>query len=205
LKENSSPQALHPIEPSTSKVFTPPKQGDVITSLLTNNTYTIGQVIGEGNFGIVYSCTDDWNNELAVKILKPSGSYEKIRLAAEAEFQKLVHLRHPNITYIYDAFEYCDTFYIVTERCLFSLAELFKWPEFKSPLWVLPIARNLLQAVHFLHINQIVHQDIHTGNVFTRFAKDELADDSSATQFRLADLGIAKLFHGSSPRKMSQS
>lgn len=31
------------------KTFVPPAPGDVITSLLTRNTYTIGTVIGEGH------------------------------------------------------------------------------------------------------------------------------------------------------------
>src|ERR1035441_4996311 len=92
------------------KKFVPPAPGEIITSFLTGNTYVIGTVIGEGHFGVVYSCTDNWNNELAVKVLKPLGMpYEKIKAAAEAEFVKLVALRHPSITYIYDAFEFRDT------------------------------------------------------------------------------------------------
>ena len=42
----------------------PPTPGEVITSLATNNTYTIGEKIGEGNFGVVYSCEDVWGNQL---------------------------------------------------------------------------------------------------------------------------------------------
>lgn len=188
----ASPTAL-PLPPA--KQFVPPAAGEVITSLLTNNTYIIGPVIGEGNFGVVYSCTDTWRNDLAVKVLKPRGMpYDKIRASAEAEFAKLVALRHPNITYIYDAFEYRDTFYIVTERCLGPVADLFAMDGFAGLSWVMPIARNLLQAIHFLHINNLVHQDIHPGNVFTTFVKDEMPTEAKAIQFKLADLGVAKLF-----------
>ncbi len=180
---------------AVAKKFVPPAPGEVITSLLTRNTYTIGTVIGEGNFGLVYSCTDTWNNELAVKVLKPRDMpYDKIKAAAEAEFVKLVTLRHPSITYIYDAFEYRDTFYIVTERCLGPVAELFTMQNLNGLAWVMPIARSLLQAVHFLHINNLVHQDIHPGNVFTTFVKDEMPTEAKAIQFKLADLGVAKLF-----------
>lgn len=178
------------------KTFVPPAEGEIITSLRTGNTYTIGYKIGEGNFGIVYACTDVWDNELAVKVLKPVGkTYEKVQAAAEAEFIKLVALRHPNITYIYDAFEFRDTFYIITERCLGPVSDLFKLPNFNGLAWVMPIARCLLQAIHFLHINTIAHQDIHPGNVFTTFIKDEMPTDAKAIQFKLADLGVAKLFH----------
>jgi serine/threonine protein kinase len=48
--------------------------------------------------------------------------------------------------------------------------------------------------VHFLHINNLVHQDIHSGNVFTTFVKNEMPSDAKAIQFKLADLGVAKLF-----------
>jgi serine/threonine protein kinase len=94
-----------------------PTSGEVITSEATGNTYTMGEKIGEGNFGVVYSCVDVWNNNLAVKVLKPLGPYEKVKAAAEAELGKLLFLRHPHITYVFDAFEYRATFYIVTERC----------------------------------------------------------------------------------------
>ncbi|MBI3736190.1 serine/threonine-protein kinase [Candidatus Sumerlaeota bacterium] len=180
----------------TPKAYFPPAPGEVITSLLTRNTYTIGQIIGEGHFGVVYSCTDAWDNDLAVKVLKPRGKpYAGIKAAAEAEFGKLVALRHPSITYVYDAFEYRDTFYIVTERCLGPVSGLFALNDFKGSLWIKPIARSLLQAVHFLHINGVVHQDIHSGNVFTTFVKDEMPTDAKAIQFKLADFGVAKVFH----------
>ena len=66
--------------------FTPPNVGELITSSDTGNTYTIGPALGEGSFGYVYECTDSWDNELAVKILKPRGTYEEIREKAVAEF-----------------------------------------------------------------------------------------------------------------------
>jgi len=190
-----------PVDPENpEKRFVPPQPGEVITSLLTRNTYTIGTKIGEGNFGVVHSCTDVWENNLAVKILKPRGlPYEKVKAAAEAEFLKLVVLRHPNITYIYDAFEYRDTFYIITELCHCTVSDLFtRIPDFKGEVWVMPIARSLLQAIEFVHLQKLVHQDIHAKNVFTTFAKDEMAKPAGhlqAIQFRLADLGIAKLHH----------
>jgi hypothetical protein len=34
---------------------------------------------------VVYACVDDWNNELAAKVLKPSGSYEAVQESAQQE------------------------------------------------------------------------------------------------------------------------
>jgi serine/threonine-protein kinase len=64
-------------------------------------------------------------NHLAAKVLKPIGSYEKVKAAAEAEFIKLLQLRNPYSTSVYDAFEYLDTFYIITERCHSPVTDLF--------------------------------------------------------------------------------
>ncbi|MFZ2171724.1 MAG: protein kinase family protein [Methylococcaceae bacterium] len=177
-----------------TKHATQPTIGEVITSLATGNSYTIGNKIGEGNFGIVYSCKDVWENDLAVKVLKPIETYEKIKESAEGEFIKLLQLRNPYITFVYDAFEYRDTFYIITELCHSPITNLFTIENFNGQIWLMGIARGLLQAVHYLHINNFAHQDIHPGNVFATFVKDELnPDNPKVLQFKLGDLGIAKL------------
>ena len=164
-------------------------------SLATGNSYTMGEKIGEGFFGVVYSCLDIWGNDLAAKVLKPIGTYEKVRSSAEAELRKLALLRHPHVTYVYDAFEFRDTFYIVTERCYCPLTQLFSLNPFNGLAWLIPIARCVLQAVHYLHLNQHAHQDIHLGNVFAAFAKDKMRPtEPGAIQFKLGDFGVAKLF-----------
>lgn len=183
--------------PETSERYVVhPSPGESITSLLTGNTYTIGEKIGEGFYGVVYAYKDVWENDLAAKVLKPIGTYEKVKTAAEGEFQKLFKLRNPYITYIYDAFEFRDTFYIITEYCHSPLTHIFSLEDFNGLIWLRPVARCLLQAVHYLHIHNYVHQDIHPGNVFASFVKDELLPDSiKAIQFKLGDLGIAKLLN----------
>jgi eukaryotic-like serine/threonine-protein kinase len=174
---------------------TPPSEGEVITSIATGNSYTMGLKIGEGNFGLVYGCVDGWNNDLAAKVMKPLAPYERVKAAAEAEIGKLIILRHPYITYVFDAFEYRDTFYIITERCYCPLTELLSMEGFNGLSRISAIARCLLQAVHYIHNNQYVHQDIHLGNVFAAFAKNEMdTTDPGAIHFKLGDLGVAKLF-----------
>ena len=43
-------------------------------------------------------------------------------------------LRHPYITYVYDAFGYRDTFYIITERCYCPVSGLFTLEGFRGPM-----------------------------------------------------------------------
>src|SRR6185503_4824106 len=159
--EPTPPPAENPAPaPPAEKGVIPPEVGEQITSSRTQNTYTMGAKIGEGAFSIVYACTDFWDNEVAAKVLKPQGTYEHVQAAAVDEFGKLLLLRHPYITFVHDAFEFRDTFYIVTERCAGSLNDLlFPMAGLIGQVWVMPIARCLLQAVHYLHINDYVHQD----------------------------------------------
>ena len=173
--------------------FTSPTEGELITSDATGNTYRIGSVIGEGNFGVVYECTDTWENDLAVKILKPRGTYEQVRNSANAELQRLRTLRHPNVTYVYDGFEFRHTFYIVFERCWQPISQFIQRENFQGHLWLKAMARQLLQAVHFLHCNDYVHQDIHGGNVFVAAIRDDMAPNEMIFSFMLGDLGITKM------------
>jgi serine/threonine protein kinase len=173
-----------------------PSVGEKITSLMTGNTYTLGSSIGEGGFGIVYSGYDAWGNDLAIKVLKPIGTYENVRKNAEDEFNKLLQLRHPNITFVHDAFEYRKTFYIVTERCHSPISKIFELDNFSGISWLMPMARQILQGLHYLHLNNYVHQDIHEGNIFTTFVRDEMIPNKDQViQFKLGDLGVTKLIN----------
>ena len=86
MSESALP-AQQPVElPPNSSVaerpanwVTPPNPGEIITSEATGNSYTMGTKIGEGHFGLVYNCVDVWNNNLAAKVMKPLGPYEKVK------------------------------------------------------------------------------------------------------------------------------
>lgn len=168
--------------------------GQVITSFKTGNTYTIGSPIGEGNFGWVYNCTDMWDNDLAAKVLKPNFDYQTVKDRATKEFQTLFVVRHPYVTYVHDAFEFEGRCYIITERYFRPVFALFEMNRFDGSLWIKPIARCLLQAVHFIHLTGLAHKDIHGGNVFTNFQRDAVVPDQhEIMNFKLGDLCIANV------------
>jgi eukaryotic-like serine/threonine-protein kinase len=180
---------------AAQKGIVAPTPGEVITSEATGTTYTMGPFIGEGFFGIVFECTDGWENDLAAKIFKPTKPYEALKEAALTELRRLLDLRHPHITYVYDAFEYRGTFYIVTERCYCPLTLLFELVPYDGYRWIMPVARCLLQAVQYLHTNKCAHQDIHLGNVFAALTRNEMnPKEPTGIQFKLGDLGVSKLF-----------
>jgi serine/threonine protein kinase len=152
----------------------------------------------------VYGCTDIWGNALVAKVLKPrSGSTSTIEQAAIEELNKLLHVRHPNITHVYDAFTSNGAYYIISERCDKTLASMMRGPDFHGRTWFRAIARCLLQAVHFAHVQQLVHCDIHAGNVLMRVIPDELLPHQhNAMTFKLGDFGLARLFGSMAPGGM---
>ena len=167
-----------------------------------NKSYHIGQPIGRGYFGSVYECWDDWNNELVAKVLLPNTvqSPEVQRASWLDELHKLVTLRHPRITYLYDAFEFQGSFYLIIERCSSTLASIISAvgdqpsPVAMGKLLIPYIARDVLQALYYMHSAGYVHKDIHAGNVFIKHERDTMVPDKEPVwSFKVGDLGISRL------------
>ncbi len=157
----------------------------------SNGVYFMGEYIAGGSYGDVYECTDEWANPLVAKVLKPAGSFEEVRRQWESEVSNLSRMRHPNITYIYDAFFHDNAFYIIVEKCLYSLDRVL--PRIDES-WLPHIARDLLQALSFIHRHGHVHKDVHPGNVFVSLTSDVMDDDRGPrVSFKLGDLGITRV------------
>lgn len=178
-----------------------PKPGDTITCR-DGNAYHIGDKIGEGNYSIVYAAVDDWDNELAAKILKPGGQvFDAVMASFEKEKESLLRFRHPAVTHIYNAFSCENLFYLITERCAYTIKDLIRQGDFNGIGWIKPMARSILQAVGEIHKLGYVHRDIHLGNVFTSILRNVYAPDSgdSVIRFKLGDFGISRLAKDISP------
>lgn len=187
--DNSATQPL--VQPPHQ--FTPPKQGEVI--ICNNINYYIGNQIGQGAFGAVFECTDDWSNRLVAKVVLPQNrSYEQVREEWLHEFQNLVQLRHPNITFIHQAFEYRDTFYLVVERCDMMLEQLITGPGMKGDIWLPYVARDILHALDYIHNHGYVHKDLHPRNIFVSHHYDFMVPTKPPVwSFKIGDLGISRL------------
>jgi len=180
-----------PVANLPARVFRPPQEG--LRIQVQDRIYTIGRLLWNGSFGAVYECTDEWGNSLVAKVIMPCDrAYDEVRAAWEGEYSTLYQLRHPNITYIHDCFEFQDTFYLVLERSENSFSELLNESWFDGEIWFLPLAKNLLSALHFIHRYGYVHKDIHPGNVFVHRVQDQLCPENFAFIFKIGDLGIAR-------------
>jgi serine/threonine-protein kinase len=183
------------IQRTVPRKFVPPSDGDVIE--YDDIQYFIGEKIGHGAFGDVFDCRDEWGNELVAKVLLPRNqSYETIRENWLHEFQNLQQLRHPQITFIHQAFECQDTFYLIVEKCEFTLKDLVSNTSDSTDgeLWLPYVSRDILNGLHYIHDHGYVHKDLHPGNVFVSLQRDPmLPDQEPVLRFKIGDLGISRL------------
>lgn len=175
------------------KQFVPPQKGEQI--FCEGTYYYIGNFIAQGGFGAVYECTDDWGNSLVAKIILPqSKPYEQVKDEWLSELKNLILLRHPNVTFMHQAFEYRDTFYLIVEHCFSSLTSLINSPKTNGNLWLPYIARDILHGLDFIHRQGYVHKDMHPGNIFISQHFDFMVPTKHPVwSFKIGDLGISRL------------
>jgi serine/threonine protein kinase len=164
-----------------------PQPGTTLSS--ARGSYVVRAVIGAGEFGAVYECIGPFDQVYAVKMMRPANRpYAEVQAEWALEVQRLMSLRHPNVVYIHDAFEQNNLFYLALERCDHALTVMLGTPMQEG--LVLELARQLLAAVQFLHDNDIVHDDLHPGNVLITHADRPIV--------KLSDFGISHELRGMS-------
>ena len=173
--------------------FRLPEKGEVIPHGERN--YYIGEKLGRGGFGVVYECSDDWGNPLVAKVILPhERPYSDVRDSWHEEASKLMDLRHPNITFVRDAFEYQDTFYLIIERCNFPLLQVITSFGLDAERWLPYVARDVLQALDYIHAHGYIHKDLHPGNVFVVESRQKAAFIHRIVRsFKIGDLGLTRL------------
>lgn len=150
-------------------------------------TYEVLSVIGSGEFGAVYECMGPFDQIYAVKMVRPSNRpYSEVHAEWAREVQRLFTLRHPNVVYIYDSFTHNHLFYLALEKCDHALKMMLGTPMQEG--LVLEIARQLLAAVQFLHDNDVIHDDLHAGNV--------LITHTDRPTVKISDFGISNELRG---------
>ena len=150
-------------------------------------SYVVRDVIGSGEFGAVYDCIGPFDQIYALKMVRPSNRpYSEVQAEWAREQSRLFVLRHPNVVYIYDSFEQDHLFYLALERCDHALKDMLGTPMQEG--LVLEMTRQLLAAVQFLHDNEVVHDDLHAGNV--------LITHTDRPTVKISDFGISNELRG---------
>lgn len=162
-----------------------PKVNSTLTS--ARGSYVVRDVIGSGEFGAVYEAIGPFDQIYALKMVRPANRpYGEVQAEWAKEVQRMFSLRHPNVVYIYDSFEHNHLFFLALERCDHALKAMLGTPMQEG--LVLEMTRQLLAAVQFLHDNDVVHDDLHAGNV--------LITHTDRPTVKIADFGISNELRG---------
>ncbi|MCJ1478498.1 hypothetical protein MMC13_007178 [Lambiella insularis] len=152
--------------------------------------YKFGRTLGAGTYGIVREA-DQGGAKYAIKIILKKNVKGNEKMVYD-ELEMLQRMKHPNIVRFHDWFESRaewkqDKYYIVTQLAtggeLFDrICEYGKFTEKDASKTI----RQVLNAVDYLHYNNVVHRDLKPENLLylTRDPHSQLV---------LADFGIAKM------------
>jgi len=145
--------------------------------------YRVDGPLGAGGMGVVYRATDTkLNRPAAIKVLSESLADSEARRRFQREAQMASSLNHPHIVTVYDAGEYRERQYLVTEYV--DGGTLRQWAS-RPHGWrsVVELLVGVADAVAVAHEAGILHRDIKPENIL--LAKSGYA--------KLADFGLAKL------------
>lgn len=146
--------------------------------------YRFGRTLGAGTYGIVKEA-DSPSGKVAVKIILKKNVKGNDQMVYD-ELDMLQRLRHPHIVRFVDWFESRDKYYIITQLAtggeLFDrICEKGKFTEKDASQTI----KQVLEAVDYLHQNDVVHRDLKPENLLYLARTDD-------SDLVLADFGIAK-------------
>jgi len=159
--------------------------GDLPAGLLAEGAvvghYQVERILGMGGQAVVYLGRHVRLKSRLVAIKVPHGT-ETYRMLREADV--MARLDHPGVVSILDLDAEAETPYLVLDYCTGgSLADRI---EAEGPLGegeVLRITRELLEALRFAHLREVIHRDLKPENV--------LFDASGQPQ--IGDFGLGKI------------
>lgn len=153
--------------------------------------YELKALIGRGGMASVYRATHRRSDKVfAIKLIRTDLTETEKRVQMFVrEATVLTQLRHPRIVDAVELGIHHRSPYLVMEYVdnldLLKLIDSQKSKQrVKTSIWVIS---RVLEALHYLHGEGIVHRDIKPGNVLAY-------KEGHRLQVKLADFGLAKLF-----------
>lgn len=149
--------------------------------------YQLEREIGRGGMGIVYVANDPrLDRRVAIKTLPPHLAHDAVvrdRFLREA--RTAAALSHPNIVPVYRADEIADqVFFVMGFVDGESLASRVQRAGPVSPRELIPILRDVADALGYAHTRGVIHRDVKAENILI---------DSDTHRAMVTDFGIARV------------
>eukprot|EP00605_Chrysophyceae_sp_TOSAG23-4_P000586 GSChrysophyteH1.ASY1.ANO1.663.1 assembled CDS len=173
----------------------------------TVGIYNLSEVLGEGQFALVRSCTishsrgdpakHDLQSEFAMKTLTKDRllSFHSLKRVSN-EIKILRSMDNPYIVKTYDVIQTKKKLYIVTEKGGLDLFEFFdEHPEGVPESWAREIVKCTLAGVVYCHHRKVSHRDLKPENILVKFD----ADSGLCSSLKLCDFGLAAIFDHNKP------
>ena len=169
--------------------------------------YKVLAELGQGGMGVVYRCFDEIAGvEIALKALPPELSHNSLEMEDIKENFQLVHnLHHPNIasSNTLEKNPENGNYYLIMECC--EGEDLRHWIKRKrkdKPLTlhdVLPIIKQVAEALDYAHGEKVMHRDIKPGNIMLDSrGKVKVLDFGLAAQIHTSMTRVSMAYHGTS-------
>lgn len=163
--------------------------------------YTLGKLLGEGQFGEVFVGTVNKSrgDTRAIKRIAKDLLSEEDHDEVFNEFFVLKQMDHPNICKMYEFFEDTDDFWFVQELCSGGelLDELERIENFNEATAGL-IMRQVLSSVHYCHTQKrVVHRDLKLENILLEGQSTQAPsspDDYNPMVVKVIDFGLSTKF-----------
>ena len=146
--------------------------------------YEIVGLLGAGGMGEVYRALDTrLNRPVAIKFLPPELADASARRRFQQEAKTTSALNHPHILTVYEAGEFEDRHYLVTE--FIDGGTLVDWVQAASRPWrqIVELLVGVADGLAAAHARGILHRDVKPANILV--TRDGYA--------KLGDFGLAKL------------
>ncbi|RCK54356.1 Serine/threonine-protein kinase BUR1 [Candida viswanathii] len=184
---------------------TPPDSIGHIREMSQLKHYEVIEKLGQGTFGVVQKAKRKSDGAIvAIKQLLNHSAKEGFPITAMREITILKRLSHNNILSILDMiFEEAKvsnnaeivqnrgSFYTVSPYMSSDLVGLLENPNIKLELnQIKCIMQQLFTGIQYIHDNNYLHRDIKAANI--------LIDQFGV--LKIADFGLARVYHGSAPR-----
>ena len=169
--------------------------------------YKVLAELGQGGMGVVYKCFDETAGiEVALKALPPELSHNSLEMDDIKEnFQLVSKLVHQNIAISKNLERNHENgnYYLIMECC--EGEDLRRWIKRKrrdNPLTlndVLPVIRQVADALDYAHGEKVMHRDIKPGNIMIDSrGKVKVLDFGLAAQIHTSMTRVSMAYHGTS-------